>query len=63
MKHLLLLLFSITAAYGQNLTIVDKATNEPVPFATVLLSKGDKLVFGSYCNDGGEILIDKKNRL
>lgn len=57
MKYLLPILLIVTAAYSQSLEIVDNETNEPIPFATVLLLKADKVVSGNYCDEKGKIVL------
>ena len=54
-----LLLFIIgVSTHAETFTVLDSATKQPVPFATVLLKSDTNIVYGNYCGRDGKIDID-----
>lgn len=51
--QILFLLFLSAIVNAQTITVLDTNTQKPIPFATLLLKQGDKIVFGTYANRGG----------
>jgi len=57
MRYFFYFLLIYSSCYSQTLKILDAATQKPIPFATVLLKQEDKIVYGTYCSDNGEVII------
>lgn len=60
MKFQILLLFFVSLIVkAQTVTILDAATKKPVPFATLLLKQNNKIVYGTYAQEDGVVVLNK----
>jgi outer membrane receptor protein involved in Fe transport len=60
---LLLLLSSIAMSFAQSATvsgkILDKSNNSSIPYATIVIKLGDKIITGGITDEKGEFTLDK----
>ncbi|MBC8883087.1 carboxypeptidase-like regulatory domain-containing protein [Flavobacterium piscinae] len=58
-----LLLCAISSLFAQTATVngkvLDKSNNSPIPFATLVIKMGDKIISGGISDEKGEFSIDK----